>query len=67
MKLIHYGATSFDEAKFRSIKNREYCNKPLGGLWTSPVNSKYSWKDWNEAENFIKYEESNCFTIDIDD
>jgi len=25
--------------------------KPLGGLWTSPYHSKYSWKHWCKAEN----------------
>lgn len=52
MELIHYGSDSYNPLKFKKIKNVEYFNKPYGGLWTSPVNSNHSWKDWCIAEDF---------------
>lgn len=41
--LIHYGTDKFLEEAFVPITNREYFNKPLGGFWTSPVDSEHSW------------------------
>jgi hypothetical protein len=45
MKLIHYGAEKYDPGIFRRIKNSEryFLNKPIGGLWTSPLNAEYGW------------------------
>ena len=40
MRYIHYGCTSFDKLKFQEIK---------GGLWASPIDAEYGWKDWCEA------------------
>ena len=45
MQLIHYGNNKFNEEKFLPIKNVKW-DKPIGGLWTSPINSVYSWKQW---------------------
>ncbi len=42
---IHYGHDRFIRESFKSIKNRQ-AKKPIGGLWGSPVNSKYGWKEW---------------------
>lgn len=50
-QFIHYGHTKFNIKKFDNIKNK-YGNKPDGGLWLSPVNSKWGWKDWCESERF---------------
>jgi len=51
MQLIHYGADHFDPDKFKPIKNRDFV-KPEGGLWASPVDSEYGWREWCEAEKF---------------
>jgi len=50
MKLIHYGSTSFDPKKFNPVLNSYI--KPTGGLWTSPIDSEFGWKDWCTAEDF---------------
>ncbi len=52
MRLIHYGASEFDPLKFKEIVDApEYC-KPCGGLWSSPVDSHWGWKDWSDSEDF---------------
>jgi hypothetical protein len=33
------------------IKNRNFV-KPTGGLWASPVDSEFGWKEWNEQNQF---------------
>ena len=55
MQLIHYGTTAYcvdNVAPIVDDPQRAGMKKPSGGLWTSPVNSKYGWKDWCEAESF---------------
>lgn len=49
MKLIHWGASKYNKELFKPIKNSYLSDKPSGGLWTSPVNSIHSWKQWTEA------------------
>ena len=34
-----------------------------GGLWTSPIDSKWGWKDWNDCEQFRDCDERNSFTV----
>lgn len=52
-EFITYGK-HIDPAKF--IKPHQgrcrWMNKPDGGLWASPVDSEWGWRDWCEAENF---------------
>lgn len=68
-KYIHYGSTKFDPNKFVKVKNgRNYIrNKPEKGtgLWASPLNSSYGWKDWCYEEGFRKCEESNSFVFTL--
>ena len=52
MELICYGCDDYLPERFNPIENKPFWHKPLGGLWTSPLNSKYGWRDWCEAENF---------------
>ena len=49
--LRHYGANQFDSSKFDPIRDQQFV-KPEGGLWTSPINSEYGWKEWCLAEDF---------------
>lgn len=49
--LIHYGDAKFSKRKFLPIRNAGWI-KPTGGLWTSPVNSKHSWKSWCKGADF---------------
>lgn len=52
IELIHYGAPEYIKSKFKGITSRSHQNKPLGGLWTSPIESSYGWKDWSEDNDF---------------
>ena len=61
---IHYGHKHFENDKFTDIKNR-VLNKPLGGLWASPVDSEYSWKNWNEESKVVKCQEFNSFKFTL--
>ena len=52
---VSYGSETFEPIKFKSIVIDMSCrclNKPYGGLWASPADSKYGWKDWCEMEDF---------------
>ena len=49
---INYGSNAFDSNKFSTVTNHEMFNKPDGGLWASPVDSKYGWKNFCENQNF---------------
>lgn len=51
MELIHYGKNPFDIGLFEKVENGSR-NKPAGGFWTSPINSKFGWKDWCESANY---------------
>lgn len=63
MEYIHYGAKAFDPSKVKEIKNRWRFVKPEGGLWGSPVNAEYGWKDWCKDEGFRECDPSNAFTF----
>ena len=64
-KYIHYGHNKFCKEKFDAIENRLFFNKPLGGLWASPVNAAFGWKDWNDREDFRLYSENDRFTFEL--
>ena len=42
-KYVHYGSSEFIPELFDEIENEPW-EKPLGGLWASPVDSPKSWK-----------------------
>lgn len=70
---IHYGSNKFDPEMFKPIDmNNPYMsslgiNKPKHGigLWASPVDIDYGWKEWCEAEDFHtdRLNESFTFTL----
>lgn len=62
--LIHYGSDKFIAEKVRPVKNSDWV-KPNrdGGLWTSPIDSKWGWRDWNCQEQFMDCDEGNCFIV----
>jgi len=60
--VIHFGATEYKPAMVQPIKNRNWM-KPFGGLWTSPINSKYGWREWCKAEDFEVYRLENSFKL----
>jgi len=63
MKLIHYGAREYNPDLVQPITNANTWCKPYGGLWTSPVDSKWGWKDWCKAEEFRTCNEDNNTSI----
>lgn len=64
-KYIHYGCDSFDRNLFQPIVNRERFVKPHGGLWASPVDSEWGWKDWCTSESFHTDRLSESFTFTL--
>src|SRR5690606_41763411 len=60
--IVHFGATKYNPELVQPIKNENWV-KPKGGLWTSPINSNWGWKDWCESENFRDCNEANSFKL----
>lgn len=54
MQVVKYGDNHFSLQKFKPVKDKfpHGWVKPEGGLWTSPVNASYGWKEWCQAEEF---------------
>jgi hypothetical protein len=52
MKLVHYGTSYIDLSLIEEIKNKLFSNKPEGGLWCSPIESKNEWKDFLIGEDW---------------
>ena len=51
MEFITLGCgNSFDPNKFNPVENSSCFCKPKGGLWASPVNSSWGWRQWVESE-----------------
>ena len=60
IKCIKYGSNSFDIKKFEPVQNYNWI-KPIGGLWASPYNSNWGWKQWCEDQEFEIDRLSNSF------
>lgn len=66
--LIHYGSKKYDPSKVMKIKNQKNgWAKPNGGLWTSPLNSKFGWKEWCHLEKFRVCTRENSFLLELKD
>ena len=51
-EFVTYGF-HYNLSRFRKVTNKwSFLNKPIGGLWSSPKNSQWGWKDWCESEMF---------------
>lgn len=48
---VHYGHSSFNRHAFCPIKNNNWI-KPSGGLWATPIDSEFGWREWCKAEDF---------------
>lgn len=52
-KYIHYGHTNFDRDLFVPVRNGRHINKPVGGLWASPVGAERGWYNWCKNNEFV--------------
>lgn len=66
-KYIHYGTAEFLKEVFEPIKNRPSFCKPTGGLWASPIDSEYGWRDWCKDEQYMDCDDLNSFTFELQD
>lgn len=64
---VHYGTRWWNPQIFRQIVNQPHFTKPAGGLWASPIDAKYGWKDWNEVEHVKECREENSFRFKLRD
>jgi len=72
LNLITYGkGKKFISSKFTPIENIPFFVKPKGGLWASPVNAAWGWREWCKIEefgdlynNFTFVFDGNVFVID---
>lgn len=67
MKYIHYGHKEYDTSLFVEPQNKEHCNKPIGGLWGSPIDAERGWKQWCEDASFRECNSNNSFVFEIID
>lgn len=66
MVFVSYGSTKYDSSKVRKpdlndfgrLTHQIYINKPMGGLWASPLGSKWGWGD------FCSHDAFNLETLD---
>jgi len=65
LELICYGRTRFEINRFEAIKNREGFAKPKGGLWASPIDSNYGWRDWCFDNDFHVDRLDSYFTFQL--
>lgn len=52
-RYIHYGHDKFDRNLFVPVRNGRHLNKPVGGLWASPVDAERGWYNWCKSNDFI--------------
>ena len=52
MKYIHYGSNRFNPKAFKKVKNTDWI-KPKGGLWASPTNAQFGWKEWCIQKHYV--------------
>jgi hypothetical protein len=61
-QLIHFGSPAYLPQTVKPIVNDNWV-KPKGGLWTSPIDSNWGWKDWCKSEEFRECKEDNAFIL----
>lgn len=60
----HFGSDSLKE--IQPVVNEDAWTKPkCGGLWTSPVDSRYGWKQWCMDENYNTWLLNTSFQLEI--
>jgi len=69
MRVVHYTKEAGFELRPITIKNagtEGIWGKPEGGLWASPVDSKFGWQDWCRAKDFRDTGKQLRVILDID-
>ena len=64
-KYIHYGHKHFQPELFCPITNLGRWVKPNGGLWGSPVDASFGWKDRSRGISFVTCDDENSFTFTL--
>lgn len=62
---VHYGHNKFDINLFQPARNASYRDKPIGGLWASPKDSTFGWREWNQLNEYKECDDNNCFYFKI--
>jgi hypothetical protein len=66
---IAYGSSEYSPSKFKPVNLTHWRsavnNKPFGGLWASPIDSKWGWKDWCQAEEWNTESLNTHFTFTL--
>ena len=69
MRVVHYTDLPF-QLRPISIKNGDGKTglfiKPCGGLWCSPLDSKWDWSDWCRSESYGDIDNQSKVILDID-
>ena len=56
MIFVAYGTDAYNSDLFKPYNNKRTLNfgmnKPIGGLWASPLNSRYGWGKWCDDNDF---------------
>lgn len=62
---ITYGKSKYDPQKFNEVRNIPLLGKPIGGLWASPIDTPFGWKQWCEDTKYNDCDltRSFCFTL----
>ena len=63
-RLVHYGADHFDPSLFVPVHDAHWI-KPKGGLWSSPVESEFGWRQWCKTEDWNLDRLDKSFEFDI--
>lgn len=64
-KYIHYGSAAFDPEMWHDVKNGGNITKPTGGLWASPIDAEFGWREWNAESHFKKCYKENSFIFSL--
>ena len=63
--VCHYGSPKFKPELVLPVKNSTWWKPTKGGLWTSPIDSTWGWKDWNNVEHHEECDEEKSFIVEI--
>ena len=65
MTCIHYGANKFNRGLFQPVENGNWIKPKSGGLWVSPIDSQFGWKEWCLNADFNIDKLAYNFTVKI--